>query len=63
MSKNEEACLDHGKPVDIQHADGTIRIKPLRNRRYDLNELLASVPANYQAEEWDIGPPVGREVW
>lgn len=59
----EEAGLDVGKSVDIRYVDGEIRIKSARKRRYDLDELLASVPEDYQPEEWDIGPPVGNEVW
>lgn len=60
----EEAGLDFGCAVDIQCVDGEIRIKRARKRkRYDLDEMLASVPEDFEPEEWDIGPPVGNEVW
>lgn len=60
----EEAGLDFGCAVDIQCVDGEIRIKRARKRkRYDLDEMLASVPDDFEPEEWDIGPPVGNEVW
>ena len=60
----EEAGLDFGHAVDMQCVDGEIRIKRARKRkRYDLDKLLASVPDDFEPEEWDIGPPVGNEVW
>ncbi len=60
----EEAGLDFGCAVDIQCVDGEIRITRARKRkRYDLDEMLASVPDDFEPEEWDIGPPVGNEVW
>lgn len=60
----EEAGLDFGCAVDLQCVDGEIRIKRARKRkRYDLDKMLASVPDDFEPEEWDIGPPVGNEVW
>lgn len=59
----EEAGLEVGIPVDILVVDGELRIRPLTKKRYDLDELLASVPDDYEPEEWDSGPPVGNEVW
>lgn len=59
----EEAGLEQGKPVDVRYVDGELRIRKRRRKRYDLDELLASVPDDYDEGEWDIGPPVGYEVW
>lgn len=59
----EEAGLEQGKPVDVRYVDGELRIRKRRRKRYDLDELLASVPDDYDEGEWDIGPPVGNEVW
>ena len=59
----EEAGLDVGTAVDMLVVDGEIRIRPVRKKRYDLDELLASIPDDYEPEEWDTGPPVGNEVW
>ncbi len=60
----EEAGLDFGCAVDMHCVDGEIRIKRARKRkRYDLDELLASVPDDFDEGEWDIGPPVGNEIW
>lgn len=59
----EEAGLEQGKPVDVRCVDGELRIRKRRRKRYDLDELLASVPDDYDEGEWDTGPPVGNEVW
>lgn len=60
----EEAGLDFGHAVEMRIVDGEIRIKRARKRkRYDLHEMLASVPDDFDEGEWDIGPPVGNEIW
>ena len=59
----EEAGLDQGKPVDVRYENGELRIRKRGRIRYNLDELLASVPDDFEPEEWDIGPPVGNEVW
>lgn len=59
----EEAGLERGKQVDLRYEDGELRIRRRRRKRYDLDELLASVPDDYDEGEWDTGPAVGNEVW
>lgn len=59
----EEAGLKQGKPVDIRYQDGELRIRRRRRKKYDLDEMLASVPDDYDEGEWDTGPPIGNEVW
>lgn len=59
----EEAGLERGKQVNLHYEDGELRIRRRRRKRYDLDELLASVPDDFEPEDWDIGPPVGNEVW
>ena len=58
----DEAGLERDKQVNIHYEDGELRIRTRRRQRYDLDELLASVPDDFEPEEWDIGPPVGDEV-
>ncbi len=59
-----EAGLDFGQAVDMQVVDGEIRIKRARKqKRYDLDKMLESVPDDYDEGEWDTGPAVGNEVW
>ncbi len=63
----EDFALKRGLKVGSQVrlvVDNTSSGIKLRKRpRYTLEELLASVPDDYELEEWDTGPPVGREVW
>lgn len=30
---------------------------------YELEELVAGITPENRHEEWDIGPPVGKEIW
>ena len=59
----EAAGLEQGKPVKIRYENGELRIATRRRKRYDLDKMLASVPDDFEPEDWDIGPPVGNEVW
>ena len=60
----EEAGLEQGKPVDVRCVR-TVKSESESGagKRYDLDELLASVPDDYDEGEWDTGPAVGSEVW
>ena len=51
----DEAGLERDKQVDIRYEDGELRISTRRRKRYDLDELLASVPDDYDEGEWDTG--------
>lgn len=59
----EEAGLEQGKPVDVRYVNGELRIRKRRRKRYNREEMLASVPDDFDEGEWDIGPPVGHEIW
>ena len=59
----DEAGLEQGKAVDLRYEDGELRIRKRARKRYDLDEMLASVPDDFDEGEWDTGPPVGNEVW
>lgn len=52
----EEIGLDVGSEVDFSFVNGELRIKKRRRKRYNLDEMLASVPDDYDEGEWDIGP-------
>ncbi|MCE2473394.1 MAG: AbrB/MazE/SpoVT family DNA-binding domain-containing protein [Anaerolineae bacterium] len=59
----EEAGLEVGIEVELLAEDGELRITTWRSKRYDLDEMLASVPDDFDDGEWDTGPPVSKEVW
>lgn len=45
----------------VDKSDTRLRVK--KRPRCILDELLASAPDDFDEGEWDIGPPVGYEVW
>ncbi len=67
LSKNllEDAKLDIGDEVDISVKDGIVILKPA-NRirgRYNLKDLVARIPQDYESGEVDWGEQVGKEIW
>ena len=51
--------IDVGVLVDI---DG-VRVVRERRQRYKLSELVARFKPQHRHGEWDLGKPVGKEVW
>ena len=60
-----DAQLEIGDEVDIIVKDGMMLVTPVKTIRgkHSLEELVARIPENYQAEELYWGSPVGKEVW
>ena len=60
-----EARIDVGEQVRVSVQDGRIIVEPVSRLRgsHDLRALVARMPKDYQVEEVDWAPPVGREVW
>ena len=55
--------LKAGSRLELEfHSEGT-RLTARRRPRYTLEDLLASVPEDWEPEAWDTGPPVGKEIW
>ena len=67
LAKNllADAQLGVGDEVDISVKDGIMIVTPAKRirGRYNLKDLVARIPENYQAGEVDWGEPVGKEVW
>lgn len=38
-------------------------VKPRRRRRYKLSELMAGFKPRHRHGEWELGGPVGKEIW
>ena len=58
----EAANLELDDAVEVREEGGRIIIEPVRQRRYELVELLAGItPRNLHAEA-DFGAPVGKEI-
>jgi antitoxin MazE len=60
-----DAKLDVGDEVDISVKDGAMIVTPaIKIRgRYNLKDLVARIPENYETGEIDWGEPVGKEAW
>ena len=55
--------LDLDETVDIREEAGRIVIQPVREKAYDLRNLLERITVKNQHHALDFGPPVGNEVW
>ena len=60
-----DADITVGDEVDVAAREGRLVVTPLRRVRggHDLRELVGRIPKDYRPEEFDWGPPVGRETW
>ena len=55
--------LDLDEVVDVREEAGRIVIEPVRQKTYDLDELLKGITPKNQHEAVDFGPAVGKEAW
>ena len=60
-----DARINVGDDVNISIKDGALIVTPAKKTRkkYNLTDLVAKIPNDYQAEEIDWGKPAGKEVW
>lgn len=59
----EEAGVSDGSPVDLSVSDGRLVIRPIRQTRYELDDLLTGVTDDNVHDEFSSGEPRGRENW
>jgi antitoxin MazE len=55
--------LNLNEPIDVREEAGRIVIEPLRQKVYNLADLLKGITAKNQHAAVDFGAPVGKEVW
>lgn len=58
-----EIGLDFESKIELVLEKGELRIVSVKKPRYTLEELVAGIKPENQHEEWDTGPPVGKEIW
>jgi antitoxin MazE len=58
-----ELQVEDGSAVDLTVAEGEIRVRPLRARRYSLESLVEGITDGNRHGEVPVAPAVGREVW
>ncbi len=61
----EDADIALGEEVDVVVRNGEIVIRPMRRVRgkYELSDLVKSIPSSYRPTEVDWGEPRGKEAW
>ena len=59
----EQVGVEAGSEVDLAVEDGELIVRPRRQPRYELKDLLRSVTAKNVHKEVETGDPVGREAW
>lgn len=55
--------LDVDAAVEVREERGRIIIEPVRNRTYDLRELVNGITAENRHDVVEFGAPLGREAW
>jgi antitoxin MazE len=55
--------LDLDEVVEVREEAGRIVIEPVRQKTYDLDDLLKGITPKNQHEAIDFGCPEGKEVW
>ena len=62
MTTAKQLRVTVGTTVEIVAEDGAIVVRPKRQRKYRLKDLLKNCKAEHLHGETDFGPDVGREV-
>jgi antitoxin MazE len=55
--------LDLDEVVEVREEAGRIVIEPVRQKTYDLDDLLKGITAKNLHDPTDFGSPQGKEVW
>lgn len=55
--------LDLDEVVDVREEAGRIVIEPVRQKSYDLSELLKGITPKNRHESVHFGLPSGKEIW
>ena len=55
--------LEIDEVVDVREEAGRIVIEPVRQKTYQLDELLKGITSKNQHESVDFGQPMGKEAW
>ena len=58
-----ESNVTSGSTVEDSIDNGNIVVKPVKQSRYTLEELVDGITDENRHDEIDWGRPVGKEVW
>jgi antitoxin component of MazEF toxin-antitoxin module len=51
--------IDVGSVIDLE----PVRVVKTKRRRFKLSQLVAQFKPKHRHGEWNIGDPVGKEIW
>ena len=58
-----EANIASGSTVEMSLSNGGLKIKPVEDQEYTLDELLSGITAENIHDEVSTGIPQGKESW
>ena len=58
-----EANVESGSTVDLSLSNGELKIKPIEDQEYTLEELLSGITVENIHDEVSVGIPQGKESW
>jgi len=58
-----EANIASGSTVEMSLSNGELKIKPIEDQKYILEELLSEITAENIHDEVPTGIPQGKESW
>jgi antitoxin MazE len=58
-----EANVESGSTVDLSLSNGELKIKPIEDQEYTLEELLSGITVENIHDEVSMGIPQGKESW
>ncbi|UCF95952.1 MAG: AbrB/MazE/SpoVT family DNA-binding domain-containing protein [Spirochaetaceae bacterium] len=58
-----EANVASGSTVEMSLSNGELKIKPVEDQEYSLDELLSGITAENIHDEVSTGIPQGKESW
>jgi antitoxin MazE len=59
----QQARVKKGSAVTLSVEKGRMVMKPLRRRKYTLEELVSKITPKNRHPETDWGRPMGKEIW
>jgi antitoxin MazE len=59
----QQTKMKKGTSISITLENGRVIMKPLKRRKYTLDELVSKITPQNRHPETDWGPPQGKEIW
>lgn len=59
----QQTSIKKGSPVTLTVESGGMVMKPVKRRKYTLEELVSRITPRNRHPETDWGQPVGKETW